>query len=336
MANLQGKRVLLLAPLGQYSEAIAEAMRAVGAVVDCYQERPALNTLAKTLIRYSPRLIRSYAEAYYDLILKQSSSNNYDFVLMVRAEAVTGKFIRDLRACHRNAVIILYQWDSMTLTRGPVDKLSLFDFVFSFDKRDCEKYSIRFAPLFYIDDYKNMARAETGIDHDFTFIGTIHSDRYKVIKHIEEYAQAHSMSRYSYMFLPSSAVFYKLKYLDGNLPGAKKSDFKYAPLSRSETVRTIARSRIVIDAEHPAQVGLTMRTIEMLGAGRKLLTTNADVRNYDFYNSNNILVVNRERIEIPDWFIEAPYVEVDRAVYQKYSVQSWVSTIFQSADSAIG
>ncbi len=38
---------------------------------------------------------------------------------MVRAEAVTSKFIRDLRACHRNAVIILYQWDSMTLTRGP-------------------------------------------------------------------------------------------------------------------------------------------------------------------------------------------------------------------------
>ncbi len=62
MANLQGKRVLLLAPLGQYSEAIAEAMRAVGAVVDCYQERPALNALAKTLIRYSPRLIRSYAK----------------------------------------------------------------------------------------------------------------------------------------------------------------------------------------------------------------------------------------------------------------------------------
>jgi hypothetical protein len=112
------------------------------------------------------------------------------------------------------------------------------------------------------------------------------------------------MNTYFYMFLPSRVVFYKLKYIDRSLPGAAVTDFKYVQLSKRETVQAMAKTRIVIDAEHPVQLGLTMRTIETLGAGRKLLTTNADVVNYDFYHPNNILVVNRNRIEIPESFIE--------------------------------
>lgn len=329
MTCLRGKRVLMLAPMGQYSEAITKALLAMGAVVDCYEERPALNVLAKILIRYFPRLIRSHAQAYFDGIVKETMSNNYDFVLMIRAEAVTRQFIRDLKSRHRNAVIILYQWDSMTLTKGPVDKLGLFDRVFSFDKRDCEKYSLTFLPLFYMDDYKTIARSGTEPKHDFMFVGTIHSDRYEFIKQIARYAQARSMSNYLYLFIPNPVVFYKLKYIDKNLRGAARAEFKYVPLGKSETVQAVANSRMVIDAEHPAQLGLTMRTIEMLGAGRKLITTNADILNYDFYHPNNILVVNRKRVEIPDSFIEAEYVEVEPSVYEKYGVHHWVTTVFQ-------
>jgi hypothetical protein len=332
MTDLRSKRILLVAPIGKYSEAIAQALRARGAVVDCYEERPALNVLAKTLIRYSPRLIRSYTQAYFDGIINATRWNNYDFVLLIRAEAVTRKFIGELRACHKSAAIFLYQWDSMTLTRGPIDKLDLFDRTFSFDKRDCAKYSMTFLPLFYIDDYRDMEKVPTDPKYDFLFVGTIHSDRFRMIRKIEQYAHSHSMSSYFYMYIPTPVLFYKMKYFDRKLPGAKRSEFRFSHLSRRETVQAVANAKILIDSEHPAQHGLTMRTIEALGARRKLITTNADIVNYDFYHPNNILVVSREEVQIPDSFIESKYVEVESNTYRMYCIHEWVSTIFQSND----
>lgn len=332
MTDLHSKRVLLIAPIGQHSKAIEQALRARGAVVDCYEERPALSVLAKTLIRYSPRLIRSYTNAYFDRIINATKWNNYDFVLLIRAEAVTRKFIIDLRGCHKSAAIFLYQWDSMSLTRGPVDKLDLFDRTFSFDKRDCATYSMAFLPLFYTDDYRDMQKVPTDPKYDFVFVGTIHSDRYSLIKEIRQYSHSHSMNSYFYMYFPTSLLFYKMKYFERKLPGARKSEFRFFQLSRCETVQAVANAKILIDSEHPAQLGLTMRTIEALGARRKLITTNADIVNYDFYHPNNILVVNRRAVQIPESFIESRYVEVESSTYRKYCVHEWVSSIFQSID----
>jgi hypothetical protein len=332
VTNLHNKRILLVAPIGQHSEAIAQAIRAKGATVDCYEERPALNVVTKTLIRYFPRLILSYTQAYFNSIVDATRWNNYDFVLLIRAEAVTREFIFELRASHKNAAVFLYQWDSMTLTKGPIDKLKLFDRIFSFDKRDCATYSMTFLPLFYIDDYKDIEKAPTNSKYDFLFVGTIHSNRFKMIQQIEQYAHSHSMSCYFYMYIPAPLVFYKMKYFERKLPGAKRSEFSFSQLSRCETVHLVANAKILIDSEHPAQLGLTMRTIEALGARRKLITTNADIVNYDFYHPNNILVVNRELVQIPDSFIESKYVEVEGKTYQKYSVHQWVSTIFQSTN----
>jgi hypothetical protein len=332
MTSLRSKKILLIAPIGHYSEAIAQALRARGAIVDCYEERPALNVLAKTLIRYSPRLIRSYTQAYFNGIINATRWNNYDFILLVRAEAVTREFIGALRSCHKNAAIFLYQWDSMTLTTGPIDKLDLFDRTFSFDKRDCAKYSMTFLPLFYIDDYRDVGKIPVDPKYDFLFVGTIHSDRFRMIQTIEQYALSHSMSSYFYMYIPTPVLFYKMKYFDRKLPGAKMSEFRFSHLSRRETVQAVANAKILIDSEHPAQLGLTMRTIEALGARRKLITTNADVLNYDFYHPNNILVVNREEVQIPESFIESKYVEVESNMYRMYCIHEWVSRIFQSND----
>jgi hypothetical protein len=243
VTNLHSKRILLIAPIGQYSEAIAQALRAKGAIVDCYEERPSLNVVAKTMIRYSPRLIRSYTQAYFDRIVAATRWNNYDFVLLIRAEAVTRKFIVELRTCHKNAAIFLYQWDSMTLTRGPIDKLELFDRIFSFDKLDCATYSMTFLPLFYIDDYKDMERAPINPKYDFLFVGTIHSNRFRMIQQIKQYAHSHSMSCYFYMYIPAPLVFYKMKYFEGKLPGAKRSEFRFSHLSRRETVHVVAMRR---------------------------------------------------------------------------------------------
>ncbi|MCV4677987.1 hypothetical protein OFC08_34485, partial [Escherichia coli] len=75
-------------------------------------------------------------------------------------------------------------------------------------------------------------------------------------------------------------IIFKLK----NLLSGKKinTDVEFEPLSQSEVVEMMKCSEIIIDIHHPRQRGLTMRTIECIGLNKKIITTNEDIKKYDF------------------------------------------------------
>ncbi|HEY0091450.1 MAG TPA: lipopolysaccharide core biosynthesis protein rfaS, partial [Flavobacterium sp.] len=70
------------------------------------------------------------------------------------------------------------------------------------------------------------------------------------------------------------------------------------------------------------------RVFEAMGLGKKLITTNPDIVNYDFYNPNNIFVWEESTNEIPEYFLNTPYEELPENIYRKYSQENWVKTIF--------
>src|SRR5690606_25151171 len=78
---------------------------------------------------------------------------------------------------------------------------------------------------------------------------------------------------------------------------------------------------------HPGQTGLTMRTIETLALGRKLVTTNDTIREYSFYDADNILIVDRKRPKLHMEFFEKT-ASVDLADKMKeYSIDRWVENV---------
>ena len=69
--------------------------------------------------------------------------------------------------------------------------------------------------------------------------------------------------------------------------------------------------------------------MDSLAYHKKLITTNQDIVNYDFYNPNNILVVNSENVEIPSSFFEKDYEIIPQNIYYNYTIKNWVKTVFQ-------
>lgn len=76
-----------------------------------------------------------------------------------------------------------------------------------------------------------------------------------------------------------------------------------------------------------------MRTLETLGARKKLVTTNSSVKLYDFYNEENICVIDRSAPSIPLAFFDKPYKQVEPLVYRKYSLVGWVDEIINLVNS---
>jgi hypothetical protein len=104
----------------------------------------------------------------------------------------------------------------------------------------------------------------------------------------------------------------------------KISDFRYEKLSSKEVEKIMKQSKCIVDAQYPKNTGLTMRTFETLGTRKKLITTNKDISNYDFYNKNNIMIVDRFNPIINKIFFETDYEDVDKFVYDEYYIDNWM------------
>ena len=66
-----------------------------------------------------------------------------------------------------------------------------------------------------------------------------------------------------------------------------------------------------------------------MGYKKKLITTNPDVVNYDFYNPNNIMVVNEQNFETIRDFLSTPYEDISKELYDKYTIDGWLHKILK-------
>lgn len=329
--ELDNKRVLFLSvSFFGYQAEIKRAMERMGAIVDYFDERPANTFFVKAMIRVNRNFLAGYIDKYHKRIIDQTRNNQYDFIFITKGEAISSSTVKILRETHPKAKFVIYHWDSISNNQNAISTLPLFDRVFSFEKPDCQKLGMEFLPLFFLEEYRDVAKNKNKRDIDLLFIGTAHSDRYRLIQNIAGQFTIRGLKHFFYIYFPSPILYYKMKLSDKSLRGTKKSDFQYRSISREQILDIYKRTEIIVDIQHPRQTGLTMRTVEVLGSARKLITTNAHIKEYDFYDDNNILVVDRKNPVITDDFLNAPYMEIPAHVYEKYSINSWLKTILLS------
>jgi hypothetical protein len=324
--KLNGKKVLFIAPaFFGYEEKIADKMVELGAVVDFFDERSIKSSLERALLKINPQIFRRKTMNYYNRIIERISGVDYDYILVIKCEMLPIQIIKKLRNLFRNATFCLYLYDSLNNIKGIKTKLDYFDRVLSFDMEDTNRHpKMIFRPLFFIDDYKMTINNQKEYKFDISFIGTIHSDRYKVIKSIKDMADKNQYRYFLFCYLQSNFMYFFYKLTKREFRNAKKEDFNFSKIYSSEIAEVIDKTKVVLDVQHPKQTGLTMRTIEMIGMHKKLITTNQSIKNYDFYNSDNIAVIDRDQIEIPKGFLDKSYQEIEEEVYNKYSLENWI------------
>jgi len=181
--------------------------------------------------------------------------------------------------------------------------------------------------LFYIKDYENVRKLDA-YKHDICFMATAHSDRYKIVKNIKKQLDDWDLEMFSFLYLPSKVIYWVRKLFVPRYRYGSINDFSFNSLSQQEIIDVIEQSKVVLDINHPLQHGLTMRSIEALGAKRKFITTNENIRNYEFYNENNILIINRKNPIINRSFLNKEYEVLDAGIYEKYTLRTWLTKVF--------
>ncbi|WP_353140527.1 hypothetical protein, partial [Pseudopedobacter sp.] len=91
----------------------------------------------------------------------------------------------------------------------------------------------------------------------------------------------------------------------------------------------VLSSSLLIDVQIQSQSGLSFRIFESIGYDKKIITTNKDVANYEFYDPNNILIWNNQSAQECLAFYRSPYRPLPKEVKEKYALDNWIKFVLK-------
>jgi hypothetical protein len=329
--NFIGKKILFISvKTFDYEIYIVKKLQNLGADVIYFDERPSNTLFAKGLIRIKKKIYSKINSNYYNSIFKEISNKRFDYFFLIKGEVIPVDFIKKFKLLNPSCILIFYTWDSFKNNPNGLLIMNYFDNKFTFDFNDSIAHKINFRPLFFLDQYDDI-RTKSNIENikqNLLFIGTAHSDRYVTSQNLVNWCKLNNIDSYMYYYIPSVFVFFFKLIFEKTFSSFKLRHLKFKSLNLIEILNLYKSSTIILDINHPFQSGLTMRTFEALGAGKKLITTNGNIRKYPFYNINNVLVISRNENIFPETFFQSKYLEYDSEFYKYYSIEGWLLSIF--------
>ena len=325
------KKKILLIAIPNYAKGIIKKMEEMGYDVYFIPDKPNESAITKILGRLKTPLYQKILMEYYkEKIGALPQEDDFYRILIIRGEYTPIGAIRLLKEKYPSAKRILYMWDSIINNRGIQKKWDYYDELYTFDRKDYLNNIniIRFLPLFYYEDCLPKKNSED-YEYDLSFIGTAHEDRIKIVNEACKKLENDGFKCFKYYYLPHYLVYLYNKITNKWFKGVRKNEIMFKPLPFNQLYEIYGKSNCIIDIESSSQTGLTMRTIEIIGLKKKLITTNKDVINYDFYNQNNICVIDRNNPIIDEEFFKTPYVLLQENIYKKYALSSWLKYILE-------
>ena len=198
----------------------------------------------------------------------------------------------------------------------------MYDVITSYYEEDAKKYGYVYNPNFYETEIRKPKK------YDWNFIGTAPKHRIDILNKI---LQNNKQKAFLYIYSGYGAgpkTFFKQMVLR-NVGETGINKFIFCkPLSQEKTCNIFAESKAIVDINHPWQKGLSFRPFHAMAMHTKLITTNEDIKNYDFYNPNNIWVLDKENPIMPsDEWMNQPYEEPRKEIFEFYSVASFCKRI---------
>lgn len=258
------------------------------------------------IIRFLRRLWADHFLPGYSLWYENWKKNldRYETVIIhadIRTRTVP-KFIHKMKPSMR---IIYWYWNPVNENSKPELTKDKNIECWSFDKKDCKTYGMRSNIQYY---YNQNLNTEPNVEYDLYFVGR-DKGRSKwlntIIKYIEEL-------NISYKF---------------DLFGDSDLGIPYA-----EVQNRLKKSKAILEINQDGQVGCTLRALEALFFRKKLITTNINIKNEDFYNPNNIFVYGVDDIQNLKEFVNSPYDKASDIYKEKHTIEAWFLNFFEGSE----
>ena len=188
--------------------------------------------------------------------------------------------------------------------------------VYTFDISDSKEFDIEYSPEYYTEHQENI---KYDLKYDVCYVGADKTNvRLKNLLDIKEVLRKNKVQNFFHIFRVLK------KYNKYELQETTNMFLKYEDIQR-----IILESKCILELQMEGQSGCTLRTLESMFLNRKLITNNKDIVNYDFYNPNNIFVIEnaddfKDRFNDILKFMRSPYQKLPDMVKNNYKFCKWL------------
>lgn len=300
-----------------FNQHLADAMAEKGHVVEHINFNSFSYKYPSFLYKIYNFLLKAFARKnlkhiYYgkEILKRLEGFGHQDIIITMKGDFIASESIMDFKK-HTDKSIAFFN-DNIRRYPNIANVIPLFDEVYSFEKEDCKKHGLKFKTNFI---YKQETVDRTAFKYQLFNISSKDKRSNTIINIAKQ--------------LKNKGIEYKIIIFDKKHK-IKDNDFVdliRQPIDLNEVNQYIKDSKVLLDIHRDKQDGLSFRVFESLGLHKKLITTNQDIRNYDFYNPNNIHIIKDNELTVDKSFFETPYTPIPKDIYKQYTLDGWINTI---------
>lgn len=275
--------------------------------------------------------------------LKKIENSRFDILFSINGNIICSYLFRRLRKINPGLFSVIYLWDSFSMYSWTTE-IKHFDKVFTFDPADSKKYGIEFKPNFYV---KSVVHRSLEHEYDLFFAGKFNPFRLFIFDKLISQAEISGIKYFlklwpAYRIFPHNRLIYKIfKEIKLNNNWSKVYIFNFEAveglIKRAYIIKSsmiyeeiqyhLLCSNVVLDLPFQEQTGYTHRLIEALANGKKVITTNKNIKEESFYNSKQIQIMDKQNPEADwNWIMEKSNFLVN-SYFNDLELSVWLKSI---------
>lgn len=238
--------------------------------------------------------------------------NQFETVI-VHASRLTPPVVKFINTKYPEIKVIVWYWNPVDKC-VPVKKFKKLKCeIWTFDFNDALKYKIRLNTQYY---FKDIKLNNNEILTDIVFVGA-EKGRLNSLLEIQKEMSILNLDTDFHIVKSSNKSPKNYKY--------KKK------LTYLEILEKISKSNCILDIVSDKQSGLTLRPLESLYLGKKLITNDYNIVNLDFYNPNNIFILQYPKNKYSlEEFLKVDFEEPSVDLKHKYDFDTWLYRIMNN------
>jgi len=186
-----------------------------------------------------------------------------------------------------------------------------FDKIYYFDKSECQKYGVEYFPTVYSRSVP--AQFSISNNQEILFMGS-KKNRGEIVKKYNDIFRANELKTDIYVSSDVDEEQDGIHYFEGRK--------KY-----SWYLEKVSKCGAILDIPQKGQNGFTQRVMEALFFGKKLITTNQAIIDYDIYNPNNVFILGVDKTCDLHNFMSTPYIKMGDDILDEYDFDTWIRNI---------
>lgn len=275
----------------------------------CHPYRP-VNLITRVLREITFKFFPIFSSAFYN---KECFVGEYAHII-VWDPLITKSFLIRLHKLHPKAQIDFVYWNMVgKCSHLTPNHIPYFVRKWTYDGYDSEKYGLKLYSTYPY--YKRFIRPHNSNQYDVLFVGR-DKGRGKYLLELENQMKS--------LGLKTKFIITKSDRL------SKKKSYYQQELTYDEICDLVSHSRSVLNVTMDNQQGITLRDLEYVYQGVKLITTNSSICKTSIYHPNNVFVIGEANIKDLPAFLNVQMIPLSKKVIKHHTLHAFITEITSS------